>query len=42
MKLSKIVAKAAMSMTIKQVNSSCSFIMGQKELPKAAEKLKKF
>lgn len=42
MKLSKIVAKAAKSMTKKQANSSCDYFFGQRELPKAAEKLKKF
>lgn len=40
-KVSKLLAGAALLITKKSVNSSCLYVIGQRKLPKGAEKFKK-
>lgn len=39
-KVSKVLANVALLVTKNSVNSACAFFMGQRKLPKNAEKLK--
>jgi cyclic lactone autoinducer peptide len=41
-KVSKLVAKAALSVTKANANTLCLFIIHQPKMPKAAKKLRKF
>ena len=42
LKLSGVVASLALVITSANVNSACMFLVHQPELPKGAEKLRKF
>jgi len=41
-KMNSVIAKAALTVTKANANSSCFFIAHQPKLPKAANKLRKF